>query len=206
RSNYDRHIRKVKTYALVIQNACRSGNFTPFHNSLLYEPTSLSMENILIRYIVRGREYIWSLPPGPRAIFLIISLIAIIGLAAGIAYLAGAWSDAAPTQDDPPTSVIGLSVDGLPSDKTYTVYFQLVDKLYRLVSTDGTAKLTITDPLGALLYNNTFSIKKSDFDNKQFENATGVILHVPTSDVQPSAGRGTAVLDFTTADGRHLLP
>ncbi len=88
------------------------------------------------------------------------------------------------------------------------VQFALMSENLDFQSTDGTAILRINDAsTNKVLYENSFTIKKSDFNNYQTllgKTVLAVQWSIPLSSVQKCVSYATATLTFTSADGHSF--
>lgn len=102
----------------------------------------------------------------------------------------------------------------LKEGDVYRARVSLMDKDQSFIGESGKVTFGILDEQGNALYSSEFCVKKDDFKEYQLV-LTGAKIYAyawtfPSSDVKPpqkqqfSLGIGTAVLQFTTTDGRTL--
>jgi hypothetical protein len=105
-----------------------------------------------------------------------------------------------------PGNLTGISKFAMSSSLgQYTAWFTLLDKNGKQTTFDGKAKLTVTDSLGEIRYSSTFPVAADDFILfKPDDNAANIayVWKVRMLDLDPGLGQGTAVLTFTSSDGR----
>jgi hypothetical protein len=111
-----------------------------------------------------------------------------------------------------PTRFQLLVIDGGPDNGTYTVLFALQDANFTNGPSNGYVKLTIHDANGALLYDNEFIVRTSDFrtydDPIHGGRVIGYSWQVPVANVSSGMpdpqGYGSADLTFLSFGGRSV--
>jgi len=96
---------------------------------------------------------------------------------------------------------------GSPAYDKYTARFSLKDNNQVNVADDGTVSLSITDNADNVVYQNTFTVKKSDFATYSTpltnKNYLAYVWAIPVSDVGKGiSGLGNAKLIFITNENR----